>query len=346
MEYQKTVYIFGAGASIGSDFSPNMPGISNFISKGHSFSKIETYKNLFRYIDSEWNIKPKSAEDYKSYNNLNIEELYTHIDISINKFESNDYLLSELIKVKRELFLFMINTLNQAQDHGFCSIHKTFSNSIEKRDTIISFNWDTLLDTALLNSESGHFQFNQLKRIAHDFQRDTGGPLGPIPFDFDEGIYLKLHGSFNWLVCENNGCSQYGMVYINYYRKDDHFICGPSISILRCSRCNSHMKNVFVPPTINKTFKKHPSINNLWNFAYRELERATKIIVIGYSLPPTDFLSNWLLRSACDKGKINEVIIVDPQNDDLSSKYSNLLGINLKIINTSFKTFKDFVESL
>ncbi len=51
--------------------------------------------------------------------------------------------------------------------------------------------------------------------------------------------------------------------------------------------------------------------NFLWNIAVQEIKQANEIVIWGYSLPPTDFHSQWLLRKA-DSKNLQRVWVINP----------------------------------
>jgi hypothetical protein len=69
---------------------------------------------------------------------------------------------------------------------------------------------------------------------------------------------------------------------------------------------------LIVPPTLNKKVRELPGLRKLWALAAYALERAEHIIVWGYSLPPTDFFSEWLLRQG---GRVpcRRLTIINPE---------------------------------
>jgi hypothetical protein len=65
---------------------------------------------------------------------------------------------------------------------------------------------------------------------------------------------------------------------------------------LTCGACGEPSALLIIPPTLNKRLRDIPMLRRLWTLAAREVDAADEVLVWGYSLPPTDFFSEWLLR--------------------------------------------------
>jgi hypothetical protein len=92
-------------------------------------------------------------------------------------------------------FLF-VSVINEIQNGPISEAHINFVNSLEKKDSIITFNWDTLLDRALAQEkkwspDTGYYFFPK-----HIYRNDWVNPE-TTKSDYE---LLKLHGSTNWLT--------------------------------------------------------------------------------------------------------------------------------------------------
>jgi hypothetical protein len=94
----------------------------------------------------------------------------------------------------------------------------------------------------------------------------------------------------DWYYCTAPVCRVYGRVFpllVAATRPRDE---------LRCGACGEPSALLIVPPTLNKRLRDVPVLRRLWTLAAREVEAADEVLVWGYSLPRTDFFSEWLLR--------------------------------------------------
>ena len=81
-----------------------------------------------------------------------------------------------------------------------------------------------------------------------------------------------------------------------------------------CSLCGSPLVNVIVPPTMNKSFEKFPKLGLLWSLAYRELNKADRVVIFGVSFAPSDYYLRWLFKKAVRERK-DKPIIFDINTD-------------------------------
>jgi hypothetical protein len=75
---------------------------------------------------------------------------------------------------------------------------------LRPQDSIISFNYDLLVDFEFLErlDNKRHYDRFYNKLFGQTFQ-DRGMTTS---FEHAQGMYLKLHGSLNWFVCNNTLC--------------------------------------------------------------------------------------------------------------------------------------------
>ncbi|MDQ1591620.1 MAG: hypothetical protein QOG71_2247 [Pyrinomonadaceae bacterium] len=157
------------------------------------------------------------------------------------------------------------------------------------RNTIITFNYDTLVEDALADL-STPFHYG-LSSAAATLQEGAKCSLsdqalaGAIPI-------LKLHGSINWATPDN--LNEMVKVYGSY---DDVRARGERILLL--------------PPTWRKAFGGH--LTGIWETALKAISEATRIIIIGFSMPPTDTHFKYLIASGLrDNISLRKLIFVNP----------------------------------
>lgn len=180
------------------------------------------------------------------------------------------------------------------------------------RDSIISFNWDTLLDDALGRRHITVDQpaYGRASRQYEAFIRDFSGlgsrisPSVSPPTIMSataavDGIFLKLHGSIDWFTCTNESCSSKHLVYPLV--EDQAF----------CASCLEGLQSVLVPPVVAKRVRDWAMLRRLWNRAAIDIRSASRIVLWGYSLPATDFYSRWMLSHALT-GNLRRLIVINP----------------------------------
>lgn len=129
----KTIYFLGAGASHVSDFElPLMTGFfreEDFDSKG--------YSNLHKFIKENFqNI---------SFEELDLEEMITNLELSLDKFASfGEHLETYLYEARREFDKYVKKRLiyNAVEGKRWCSRHKIIFEKLKDEDTVITLNYD------------------------------------------------------------------------------------------------------------------------------------------------------------------------------------------------------------
>jgi NAD-dependent SIR2 family protein deacetylase len=162
-----------------------------------------------------------------------------------------------------------------------------------RKDTIITFNYDLVCDEAI-------------RRIGFDPNYHLPGAENLVGArNSDRSIdVLKLHGSTNWAICRN--CHSVRILdrklteYLNHLER------------LGCCH-ESKPEFLLVPPSWDK--KDYSDvIKSVWSKAVEELKAATRICIIGYSLPEVDAFFRYLLTLALSKNDhLQRVVVVDRQ---------------------------------
>lgn len=183
------------------------------------------------------------------------------------------------------------------------------------QNTFITLNYDTVLEEAM--QELG---FSPNYCLACElYEHDPGNnPSFPV---------LKLHGSVNWTL-EDDGAVA---VHKNY----------------EAARLTALAPPLLTPPTWKKAFGG--PMEHVWNAAIRSLSIATRVIIIGFSIPPTDIHFKYLLAAGLRNNfSLRELIFVNPDPDDqLRRRARNLLRkdyITSGIIGFSKATFGEFAN--
>lgn len=157
-------------------------------------------------------------------------------------------------------------------------------------NSIISFNYDTILEDSLDSIGQGFTYCLEEKII------DIG--------KLDKTPLVKLHGSMNWL---NDGKE----IRINSFDK-----------ILK-------EKNTpfIIPPIWTKS--SSDVTNTLWSNALELISSATRIIIIGFSLPKTDLFFRYLLASGLQENiSLQHIYIVNPNYSEIENDVNDLFANN------------------
>lgn len=333
----KTVYILGAGFSKSAE-APLQSEIIDEIFKLTDDNilaleidnrhKAQTLLNTFKdfrgsfekFLENELNLSKNRFKD------TTLEDIYSLIDKSIiNNMSFRNIPRNELIQLRLQINALII-ILMKCKLQSVESLHiNKFSNnlvSIRRNNinkdpfTIISTNWDIILENSLLNyidSQEGILDY-----CFYLHRYDSGEKLRSGLYYRGQGKYnlkiLKLHGSMNWLQCQR--CQR---VFVTFFQKIalDEFLskptcplCEQQFSITPEKNKGAYLSSVLVMPTFLKDLNIF-QLKLTWQIAGIELQEANKIVFMGYSFPLADFDFRHLLGSSIRSDAEIDVVLID-----------------------------------
>jgi hypothetical protein len=161
------------------------------------------------------------------------------------------------------------------------ALYDDLAASLGPRDTIITLNYDTTLDSSLVRAGWD-------PRVGYGLMGGKGKVKWrvPAPSARMSGVRLfKLHGSVNWFVR-----GSYGRLSRVFDKK-------PSVVTRPRRNERSGYIRQIVPPIFGKFFG-HPHWGHLWLQAFKALCQSETVVVIGCSLVDTDFHLRALVQRA------------------------------------------------
>jgi len=186
--------------------------------------------------------------------------------------------------------------------------------------TVITFNYDLLVEYAYLHTHPDAVSVNDLYRMPLTLanSRPGGAILGSEPHEaFD---LLKLHGSRNWHYSGLGDAPSNDAVFLentpDRWRRDPDETIETDIDLLfEESREPTYLVDkvpMIVPPASSKSsYYNNLGLRTQWAVAAAALAKAEELVVIGYSLPRTDELVRSLLLTNTTQ-QLERVISVDP----------------------------------
>ena len=188
-----------------------------------------------------------------------------------------------------------------------------------RKDTIITFNYDLVCENALgrlgyvANYHLPSKSVNDRRSVAPEKSCDL----------------LKLHGSTNWGVC--SACGTRVVIL------PEKVTGSPSeFRAITCECGGKPFNPLLIPPSWDKS-EYREIIASVWRKAAAELSAATRICIIGYSMPETDGFFKYLLTMALARNhQLYKLIVVDyldkrsqppsqPHQSYLRGRYESLL---------------------
>jgi hypothetical protein len=211
-----------------------------------------------------------------------------------------------------------------------CKWHHALIDGTQRRDTIISFNYDCLADHTLRAHGGGkwnaHYGYgfklgsHGTKLDGHDFWQ----PSKPATKNTTIKL-LKLHGSLHFQVAEPSA---------RVHLKERPY-----------TQQHGNLHFTIIPPEWNKQFDKGIFLH-LWQQAGAAIHRATTIVFIGYSLPSTDLHSTALFRTSVKRERLQSLVVVNP--DPAARRRTREIlhrGLNPTTKVLSFDTFREFAAT-
>lgn len=171
----------------------------------------------------------------------------------------------------------------------------------QAKNAFISFNYDLLIEEALtLLGLPFSYGFSP-KSVGHD------DSIKGISFRGDAELrVLKLHGSTNWAFPGYQGGKL--TVFGSY---DDVREKGYTPEL--------------IPPTWRKSFDG--SLMYVWKEALTQISRATRLVIIGFSVPPTDLHFKYLIAGGLRENvSLREIVFVNPNKDAVEARAEELFG--------------------
>jgi len=339
-----TVYILGAGSSASFDRSSSgirCPSAKNFFSVAHTVLEsmpghgLDSYKNMVSFLEKYFSLPISRVEKA----GLDMQDVLTFLDLELEYSDSAEE-MDILTNARNEFMDLLTLVFNSILKGPPCPYHAALAASLAEGDTVISFNYDLLIDSAMNKSphwtpETG-YGYNAAatwaKRINNTPQSKT--------------YLLKPHGSFNWVVCKN--C---GKVYVLSPDQCAIKIQCSSFKTPAGEQAAHQTERLIIPPSIKKDV--HGNImQQVWIKSLEALKSARRVVIIGYSLPATDFMVKRLLYRALSHNKnLREFELVDRKNsgssNPLMEKYRPILygNDNVRVI-CDKKNIKEYTRAL
>jgi hypothetical protein len=316
----KRVFILGAGASafcgypLGLDFwrfvRDSEPGDT-----GSEETRAAVIATMHRILQDN---------PPEEYDRVDLEKLFTLLDFAhqgtgLLELRGTDWTQTKLqiMKMIFEAFLWHQyqfqaevvagrprNTLHGQEPFGLSldreftlSALKNWTELLKAGDTIISFNWDILHESALWHAGKWHFA-DGYGFPARDAPKEVRSPIK----------VFKLHGSVNWA------------------QKSDHDLA-PEIEYKRdffadaADDDQTFSKRIYGPndgrylivPTYLKDLSSNRLLLRIWEQARAALVDAEQLVAVGFSLNEADAAARHLFASVLDRNAgIREVVVISP----------------------------------
>lgn len=331
------VFILGAGATRGASFvseklNPCLPPLDGDFYNQLQRGQNDKHKELVKTVIKD------TVELFGTNFRVTMETVFTLLDQMVRMIsttgEFRDFKRDELQQKKNRLIQAVGAVLEesmcepQTRKSYECKYHTKLVEMLESDDHIITFNYDCLIDEAL--KKHGGQKWNA--RYGYGFKLGSRGknltgaehwqPETPASKTNTVKVY-KLHGSLHFRVSE----------------KKVHLKQRPYTKQKR------NLQFTIIPPESSKRYDSGV-FAHIWKKASEAIHSATTLVIIGYSLPPTDSHANALLRLSVKREGLKSLIIVNP---DREARYRTREVLNRGLSSETrvwvFDTLEEFVKA-
>ncbi len=320
-------FIIGAGASKAYSSSPTnctMPIANDFF---NTFQNLDISNDLWVLIGDIINIGKQDFDiDINDFfaSSFDIEDFHTHVEKKLLEQMKEDSISNNIYYYKAYLQLIFLYTsiINEIQNGPTSNAHVKLVKSLRKDDSIITFNWDTLIDRALYENTNWKTDFGYCLK-PEKIYKDQWTDVEECTHEYTK--LIKLHGSTNWLTTypepdreqllklnqkiDNSSFYIYEHTHNPYHCYDGRFK-GPY----------EPFSYFYYPPNILDDIALEENKNNvMFKAGVTNQPEAQKIYekLLGVEL-------NIPQRTGLEKGVITMPLIIPPVKDKKYTLFSNL----------------------
>jgi hypothetical protein len=309
------LFVFGAGATRGSSFvKPTIPCLPPL--DRDFFTMLQRIRNR-KHQELVTDVLRDVVDLFGPNFEVTMESVFTTVEhtrrmiaLTGNTLDFNGGELEEISDRLRQAIAAVFEESLCVQKSGratlnprVCSTHSKFVRKcLMRQDTIISFNYDCLLDFTL--KSMGDDKWNAHR--GYGFKLGPGGkrlsgddfwqPDSPSPADETVKL-LKLHGSLHFQIDDLDDANSPVRLKNRPYTKQ-----------------KGEVKFSIIPPEWHKRFDRGV-FGHLWKSASDAIYDAEHIVFVGYSLPQTDLHSTALFRTSVKRGRLRSLVVVNPDRE-------------------------------
>jgi len=241
----------------------------------------------------------------------------------------------------------------------------------KERPTILTLNYDCIIEAAIntasgLNAniplslftidkgvkddEVPYSHFNWNRPLAYGFRFDYIELQRPGVSKYVDGnqfyahptnkLYswkiLKLHGSLNWfhyLPMRKYPYSNSGEQNLSEEKLKEVLLVNGHWWLTQPPDLNGWILDplIITPVLYKDQYYQNQPFPYIWRQAYNELSACKRLVIIGYSFPPTDFSVRKLLLESFCENTLKELVIVNP-DETIASIASDLTHFNSHVL--------------
>lgn len=213
----------------------------------------------------------------------------------------------ERVREVRESVEEVVFLIVEEMTQGAEAYHEQLVAKLGDSPTVVSLNYDLLIDYALMRASGG--------ASIPDYGCDVATPV------YREnphcGTLLKIHGSLNWLYCpacqqlevRRTGSGAGLQTPLRPLATEE-----PCPGLLAGKPCGTKMRRVLITPSHSKDYR-NPHIASVWRRAEDALRGADEAFLIGYSLPWDDVEVIYLLKRGLAHLEPEKITVIEQASD-------------------------------
>nr|WP_319999903.1 SIR2 family protein [uncultured Draconibacterium sp.] len=363
----KRLLILGAGASYGHgyDLGIKPPLAKEFFTCEVSGELLDEYNPIVDLFVKNLKL---------DINSIDIESLYENVDAIWNLlphdsskeieeyFKNQDFFFVTPIEFLRSYIIDVIYESTKWLESNSCPLHDSLLRRyLNHGDTIISFNYDLIIDSTLKNT--GEWQ----EKDGYGFNNQNNSKY----------LLLKPHGSINWKLIETLSESSVknmfqensekdlkeiiGIKSVENYFAEKHYRLatnfleigrmhykhvGEKFKEFRTLHNNEFNYPYLIYPMLSKPYKEMTfgQLKNVWEKMYKSLLECDEVTSIGFSFRDEHF-NKFIKAASLQRDKELKVSIVDTSKDLLSQLESKFDSNKVKFYHKN-ETLFDFCNEL
>ena len=272
-----------------------------------------------------------------------LEDIFTTIDLSANTGHHLGRRYGpRKLRALRRLLIYRVFSILDRRYHGSVDIDRFLEAELGDAEpattAFVVMNWDIALENHLTS---------RYPHLAIDYCIDAQPWPGSKALTGPQSLAVaKVHGSSNWVYCDNCRRLYYDIssklslrIQAGLLKADlrlfDQSVSdriNRNVSGTRSAKACPYCKVVVGPHiatfSFRKSFRTH-AFQGTWAAAERILSDAKRWLFVGYSLPPADFEFKHLLKTAELKGQVKK----------LSAKKIEVILFNDPVAEVNYRTF-------
>ena len=306
------VVVLGAGATISEMHRPSPPAIPppsdrDFLSVAEACRRPQV-NELWRIFKKLW----QGGEAYP-LNHQRMEQLFASTFLKVSQTNGTSTIGRTARELYDELVLLLRDTLYETTRKAHPEEHMGLFRRVMEREPasldVISFNYDCIADRAMrIGNQEKLWTWSH--RDGYGFQPSNQSK----PKKQSSSILLKLHGSMNWYIPlpgerRRTAYNSDAPIYVpNAPTKPDALAWHRRQRLLG-HRADRRVFPLMIPPVFEKATQISGKLGAVWDLAQEKLDRATVVIMWGYSLPATDYHAEMLFAQGARRSRSKLLVV-------------------------------------